>query len=62
MTLETYKWPDNWRYAKPGPKPKQTCEHYINDRSCETCPYPDCIASDRQIAEQIKANKEEAKE
>ena len=55
MKLETYKCPDNWRYPK---QPKPICTHYVDDRSCETCPYPDCIATYREIMQQNK-NKEE---
>lgn len=32
----------------------QHCDHYTNDESCLTCPYKECIASIREIYQQIK--------
>lgn len=46
MKLETYRWQES--------QGEQRCEH----DDCFTCPYPDCIASERRIRELLSKDKE----
>lgn len=57
MSLETYKPKDKPQKRKMGRPADQDCEH----DDCFTCPYPDCIASERRVAElsRMESEKEE---
>ena len=56
MKLETYKWKESWNYGKKKDDRRQEwngCFYFVDDSSCETCLYPDCVATTTQIAKQI---------
>ena len=54
--IETYRWPK--REPHPGGRPPvPECQH----DDCFSCPYPDCIASEKRVAEltRLESEKEE---
>ncbi len=50
MKLETYRWEKPKEKHPCGRPPVQECEH----EDCFSCPYPDCIASEKRVAELAK--------
>lgn len=55
MSLETYQ-PKDKPKRKMGRPAAQDCEH----DDCFSCPYPDCIASEKRVAELTRLEAKEA--
>lgn len=55
MKLETYRWEKKPKPAAQMGRPVLPhCEH----ENCFTCPYDDCIATDQDIAQQERKERE----